>query len=589
LSRFTRLKLIKFLRSQCEINPRYLGVYFLIGSIPAVLVEKNSIASVSSTLSWFFVKASGVFSAYVVWKSFGRYFENRYKSKIYELIAIGAIGAALGGSVVHLLGALLNLESETSLGSRILGAAIVGAIWLPSISTANNSLNDFRMRVEDMTARLVSQDQIKFKQSILFEYLTSSFYRSIQKKLSVTSLEARDLFNSYLENSKNARELPEIVTKIATTTFRELSHSIQEDFASKPFLDENRLAPKTWKRVRNSIHLSTIVKKTPILDPFPYAFITGLFCAVYILRHSTLSDSLLTISIVFFSNLLLLRAHRYLCSIERVNPAIFIVSAITSTAVVPPLIVSLFTQVQFFNYQFKGTSFYSFSYFILALVISFLGYVAVLIRATIQEIEASLQNEYQVGADKELIVANEISRITTVAAKYIHGNLQSNLITLSKNLESAMQNQDAQKVDLLINQILEILRNPEVDLERKPNSIHLEISSKSALWGGLVEIHQNVSVAEDRIAPSLVNQISDCVEEAISNAVRHGKASVISIYLQEGTLGKLVLTVTDNGQLDSTPVGGFGFRIYQEASQGNWSVKRDKASDLTVLEVNFVS
>jgi signal transduction histidine kinase len=152
-----------------------------------------------------------------------------------------------------------------------------------------------------------------------------------------------------------------------------------------------------------------------------------------------------------------------------------------------------------------------------------------------------------------------------------------------------MQNQDAQKVDSLISQILEILRNPEVDLERKPNNIHLEISSKSALWGGLVEIHQNVSVAEGSISPSLVNQISDCVEEAISNAVRHGKASVISIYLQEGTLGRLVLTVTDNGQLDSTPVGGFGFRIYQEASQGNWSVKRDKASDLTMLEVNFIS
>jgi signal transduction histidine kinase len=277
----------------------------------------------------------------------------------------------------------------------------------------------------------------------------------------------------------------------------------------------------------------------------------------------------------------------YLCSFTKIPKGIFIFLAIASTAILPPLLFSLLRLIDSFDYRFEGTHFYPLSYFILAMVISFLGYVAVLIRTTIKEIELSLQNEYEIGANKEQIVALEISRITNICAKYIHGNLQSSLITLSKNLEVAMENQDAPKVDSLISQILEILRDPEVDLERKVNNIHLEIRARVALWSGLVEIHQNVSVPESRLPSSLVIQISDCVEEAISNAVRHGKASAIQIALYERPEGRIVLTISDNGILSPDPIGGLGFRIYQEASNSNWSIKRDEANNLTVIEILF--
>lgn len=589
MSSFLKAKWYKYLDRNCDINPRNLYIYFLVGSLPAILVERNSTSSLSSTLGWFLTKACGVFTAYLSWRAIAWLLNGRYQSKIYHLIFVGAFGAALGGFVVHFIGVSLSLNDEVRLGARIFTSSLIGAVWLPSMSTANNSLTKFKSRVKEMTDRLVSQDQIKFKQSMIFDFLTSSFYRSIQKKLSVTSLEARELFNSYLGDPSVSKELPEIVTRIATTSFRDLSHSIHEDFKSNQYEDEVRQAPSVWMRLRKSIHISAILKKTPILDAFPYAFITSLFCAAFILRHSGSLTSGVTIAIIFISNYLTLKIHGYLISLNKYPQALFISLAIASTALLPPLLLTLLRKIDVFDYQFEGTNFYSFSYFILAMVISFLGYVAVLIRTTIQEIEQSLQNEYEVGADKEQIVAAEISRITNICAKYIHGNLQSSLITLSKNLGVAMQNQDAEKVDSLINQILEILRDPEVDLERKSSNIHLEISSKSALWGGLVDIHQNVSIAENRIPPSLVVQISDCVEEAISNAVRHGKASAIEISLHEGPEGKIILMVTDNGLLVPKPVGGFGFKIYQEASLGNWSIRRDEENNLTIIEITYIA
>lgn len=587
MSPYSKISWFRFLRSSCEINSRNLYIYFLVGSVPAILVERSSTANIASILLWLFIKGCGLFTAYAFWSSAAWFSKGRYQTKIYDLIFIGALGAGLGGFTVHHLGNLFAIEDEVRLAQRIFTAALLGAVWLPSISTANNSLTKFRSSVKEMTDRLVSQDQIKFKQSMIFEFLTSSFYRSIQQKLSVTSLEARELFNSYLSNPATARELPEIVTKIATTSFRDLSHSIHEEFKLKQQEGGAPESPKMWNRLRKSIHVSAILRRTPILDPFPYALITSLFCAAFILRHSNSITSAVTILIIFCSNFFTLKLYGFLCTVSKFPKGIFIFLAITSTAILPPVLFSFLRLVKAFDYRFDGTHFYALSYFVLAMVISFLGYVAVLIRTTIKEIEIALHNQYQIGADKEEIVANEISRITSICAKYIHGNLQSSLITLSKNLEVAMEEKDAPKVDLLISQILEILRNPEVDLERKANNIHLEIRSKAALWDGLVEIHQNVSIAESRIPSLLVIQISDCVEEAISNAVRHGKASAIGISLDEGSDGKLILKVTDNGLLTPNPIGGLGFRIYQEASNGNWSIKRDEVNNLTVIEVTF--
>ena len=70
--------------------------------------------------------------------------------------------------------------------------------------------------------------------------------------------------------------------------------------------------------------------------------------------------------------------------------------------------------------------------------------------------------------------------------------------------------------------------------------------------------------------------------------MRHGKASAIGISLDEGPDGKIVLTVSDNGLLAPKPIGGLGFRIYQEEFNGNWSIKRDEVNNLTVIEVIFI-
>ena len=61
----------------------------------------------------------------------------------------------------------------------------------------------------------------------------------------------------------------------------------------------------------------------------------------------------------------------------------------------------------------------------------------------------------------------------------------------------------------------------------------------------------------------------DCVGEMISNAVRHGKASAIQLSIERTSDGTLVLICSDNGMFNESHNPGLGFKIYQDASNGD--------------------
>jgi two-component sensor histidine kinase len=260
-------------------------------------------------------------------------------------------------------------------------------------------------------------------------------------------------------------------------------------------------------------------------------------------------------------------------------------SSLLATSCLPPILLITLDRFGFLGFSFQGSNFYFISYFVLALVIAFLGFSALLIRLTFQQMEQSLQNQYREGVDKEQLVTNEITRITNICSKFIHGNLQSSLITLSRNLELAVANNDHSKIDKIISEILELLRNPDLNLERIVGDIEEEVAGKCALWEGLVDIHPIISIGDQDLSPHVIVQVTDCVEELISNAVRHGKASAIEISIQRSLDATLVLTCTDNGIYSGNPQGGLGFKIYQEASNGDWTISRTLDDHLTVVRI----
>ena len=585
MRRFKHFKALDFLQSRCQINLRYLSFFFLLGSIPAVLVEKNSTSTVRTILLWFAIKGFAIFVTYLLWTFAKFLFRNGYQMKTIDLICIGGIGGSCGGMFVHQMASYFNLENETPLSARIGSTFLVGAIWLPSMSTANNSLQNFKEKESEVRAKLLSQDQLKFKQSMVFEFLISSFYRSIQQKLSVTALEAREILNRHLDDSSSRDEIPELVTRIATLNFRNLSHSIQAETEFRTNLGEPENHLSFRRRYGTSLSFTTLFRFNPVLDALSYSLLISIFCAGYISRNASFTLTFINVATIFICNFAILKAHFKLIGRINFDPRFLTLSAVLSTSIIPSVLLAFLDQNEFLGLRFQGSNFYVLSYFILAIILSLLGYAGLLIKLTFQDMEQNLQSQFREGVDKEQIVSSEIARITSLCAKYIHGNLQGSLISLSGNLKLAVKNQQSEKTEEIIDQILALLHNPELRLEREVADLHTEVLKKCSLWDGLVEINPEINVGEHQFPTQTIIQVMDCVEEMISNAVRHGKASVINIVIRRTSKGTLVLTCTDNGFYDESPQAGMGFKIYQEASNGDWTISRAPEDNLTTVKI----
>ena len=91
-------------------------------------------------------------------------------------------------------------------------------------------------------------------------------------------------------------------------------------------------------------------------------------------------------------------------------------------------------------------------------------------------------------------------------------------------------------------------------------------------WDGFVEL-------EIVQHPSLISVVCDkswalveVLNEAISNAIRHGMASTISIDI-EPVDNSIYITVSDNGLGPTSGKPGLGTKIINEITEGNWSIK----------------
>jgi signal transduction histidine kinase len=105
-------------------------------------------------------------------------------------------------------------------------------------------------------------------------------------------------------------------------------------------------------------------------------------------------------------------------------------------------------------------------------------------------------------------------------------------------------------------------------------------------WAGVCNIDWHIS---DEARQALVADADlgfctkEIVKEAISNAVRHGGATLMTVSLVLESGHTLVLEAVNNGRvLDESVEAGLGSQIIQDLSYF-WSLSSDPASGLTTL------
>ena len=177
-----------------------------------------------------------------------------------------------------------------------------------------------------------------------------------------------------------------------------------------------------------------------------------------------------------------------------------------------------------------------------------------------------------------------IARMTedSEIASYLHSSLQSELTAVALKLDQAAKSGNRDEVKSIIQyaQIV-IERDLTVNFHAGEHSPLERINALLDAWRGIADIKidlQKIELCETQV----LTDISQVIEEAVSDAVRFGNANLISIS-GDASPNHYYFKVTDNGKSKPQGGSGLGTILLDEIAPNLW--RREFALEGTNLEV----
>ena len=167
-------------------------------------------------------------------------------------------------------------------------------------------------------------------------------------------------------------------------------------------------------------------------------------------------------------------------------------------------------------------------------------------------------------------------------ASYLHSSLQSELTAIALKLDQASRSGNRNEVKRILQyaQIV-IERDLSVNFHAGEHSPLGRINALLDAWRGIAEIKINLRGIEF-CETQVVTDISQIIEEAVSDAVRFGNANLISIS-GDASLDHYYFKVTDNGKSKPKSGSGLGTILLDEIAPNLW--RREFALEGANLEV----
>jgi signal transduction histidine kinase len=169
-------------------------------------------------------------------------------------------------------------------------------------------------------------------------------------------------------------------------------------------------------------------------------------------------------------------------------------------------------------------------------------------------------------------------------ANYLHGQVQNKLLSVALGLERGEATKD--ELQRAIAMVEDILRTLDSDFKAmNSGDIQTEIAKIDYQWQGFLAIKWDLddSVAELETRQRIL--LIQVIDEAISNAVRHGLAKSVEVTAKVAS-GALSLKVVDDGIGPRNGKAGLGSIFFKNVSRGKWSLVQEPSGG-SRLTVNF--
>lgn len=193
---------------------------------------------------------------------------------------------------------------------------------------------------------------------------------------------------------------------------------------------------------------------------------------------------------------------------------------------------------------------------------------------------------FRAEVDSEFIAARvhgqQLADIARDAARVLHGSVQSRLVACAMAIDRASGSGDREGLLVALAAAREALEEPLPERGGIAGSIADEVTRKVSLWGDACDFTIDVdsAVSTSGVEPLIVGRV---VEEGLTNAIRHGQATAISVSVGVESAG-VVIVVADDGVGPGAVTAGLGSALLDQATGGAWSLQR--VGERTVLRAH---
>ena len=181
--------------------------------------------------------------------------------------------------------------------------------------------------------------------------------------------------------------------------------------------------------------------------------------------------------------------------------------------------------------------------------------------------------ELQINNDQVAAVAlsHQTAQKLRDLAQLLHGTVQTRLTTSILKIKKAQQDGDDVALNLALLEAISVLQTP-LPTNEIASTLGLEIERKVSLWQGISTIDVQIDPQLLNSSDARIREISRLVEEGISNAVRHGGATLLQLTVSLTPNGSVAVQLDDNGSGPGAGKPSIGSAIFTQTTQGNWSL-----------------
>lgn len=475
---------------------------------------------------------------------------------VWAVVVTGGCFGAFYGALLWGAASLLGAQSPHPWGLRIAAMALVGLWFIPLINVALDTVARGRVQRERDIDALVSAEMVRLEEV--------KVARDLREEIRIGVVDALDPLRLRVDAALHGLESGEsLVSPALASELREGANASVRPLSRDLWVQAAARYPRIrWERV-----ISQTIRTQP-LRPLVLAVASLVGDGIFILTETRAAVAVPFVAVTTTAVIALsAAANAFMHRWPRRHALWFLLGSASLLALG---LGALAYRNRVWGQDITVATVVAWAFLSVATIVITSGFGSW--RSETNAMRAAFRAE----GDSQFIAARvrgqQLADIARDAARVLHGSVQSRLVACAMAIDRASESGDREGLLVALAAAREALEEPLPERAAIAGSIADEVARKVALWGDAcdftIDVKSGVSISG--VDPLIVGRV---VEEGLTNAIRHGQATAISVSVG-AEVGGVAIVVADDGVGPKESTAGLGSALLDQATGGSWSLGR---------------